>query len=200
MNKHAPTPARARQRPEVDANLGRKVRLIREQFGYSQRELARRAGMTHTAISLIENGRISPSLSSLKMILDAVEMTLSEFFADNLDLDRRRQFFRAGELRLVAKGRGLSVFQVSDAVAAESMQVLVGRYEPGGDTGEDMLRHEGEEIGVIASGTFEVTVDGKTVVLEPGDAFHFNSMLPHRFHNVSDTEGVIIRAGTLSSI
>jgi hypothetical protein len=38
------------------------------------------------------------------------------------------------------------------------------------------------------------------LVLETGDAFQFNSMNPHRFRNISDEEGVIIRAGTTPSI
>ena len=187
-------------KPEVDANLGRKVREVREALGLSQRELARRAGMTHTAISQIENGRNSPSLSSLKMILDAVGMSLSEFFADNLNLKPKKRFFKAGELSLVAHGRGLNVYQVSDVIEADMLQMLIGRYEPGSDTGPEMLRHEGEEIGVIGAGTFEVTVGEDTVVLQSGDGFHFDSTLPHRFKNISDVEGTIIRAGTKPSI
>ena len=50
----------------------------------SQRELARRAGVTNGLISLIEQNRVSPSVSSLKKVLDGVPMSLAEFFT--LDL------------------------------------------------------------------------------------------------------------------
>ena len=170
------------------------------QLGYSQREVARRSGITNTTISLIESGRTSPSLSSLKKILDALEMSLSEFFADNLEIDRRKEFYRADELTLVAHGKGLDVLQVGKDLAPNEIQMLVGRYAPGADTGAEMLVHEGEEVGVIAAGRFEVTVGETTITLNKGDAFRFNSLIPHRFRNISEEEGVIIRASAIPSI
>ena len=56
-------------------------------------------------------------------------------------------------------------------------------YEPGADTGSDMLRHVGEEGGVVVSGKVEVTIGGQTRVLGPGDAYYFASAVPHRFRN-----------------
>ena len=50
--------------PEAIA-LGERLRLVRELNGLSQRELARRAGVTNSNISLIEQGQISPSVGSL---------------------------------------------------------------------------------------------------------------------------------------
>lgn len=200
MNRHSSKQTRAEEKVEVDESLGIKLRQIRQKLSLSQRELARRSGITHTTISLIESGRISPSLSSLKKVLDAMDMNLSEFFADNLQMSRRKAFFRADSLTLVAQGKGLDVFQVGEAIKADMLQMLIGHYRPGADTGEEMLRHEGEEIGVIAAGRFEVTVGDTTIVLDTGDAFHFDSTIPHRFRNVSDVEGVIIRAGTVPSI
>ena len=59
-----------------------------------------------------------------------------------------------------------------------------------------MLRHESEEGGIIIEGQIEITVDGKRHVLGPGDAYLFDSRLPHRFRNISDEECVIISACT----
>ena len=46
-----------------------------------------------------------------------------------------------------------------------------------------MLRHEGEEGGVVVRGRIELTVGGETRVLGPGDAYYFTSAIPHRFRN-----------------
>lgn len=67
---------------------------------------------------------------------------------------------------------------------------------PGADTGEEMLEHEGEEGGVVISGTVEITVNGEAAVLGAGDAYYFDSRLPHRFRNVGETECVIVSANT----
>src|SRR6185312_12967760 len=78
-------------------DVGARLRTVRTTFGMSQRELARRAGVTNGLISLIEQNRVSPSISSLTKVLDGVPMTLAEFFA--LDLTAVPQaFFGADEL------------------------------------------------------------------------------------------------------
>lgn len=65
----------------LDISLGRKLRLIREANGLSQRELARRAGVTNSSISLIEQGQVSPSVASLARLLAAIPVSLAHFFA-----------------------------------------------------------------------------------------------------------------------
>ncbi|HEY8509808.1 MAG TPA: helix-turn-helix domain-containing protein, partial [Steroidobacteraceae bacterium] len=78
-------------------DVGARLRSVRISFGLSQRALARRAGVTNGLISLIEQNRVSPSVSSLKKVLDGVPMSLAEFFT--LDLTGSPQtFFSADEL------------------------------------------------------------------------------------------------------
>lgn len=45
--------------------VGRRLKALRKMHGWSQRELAKRAGVTNATISLIEQGRVSPSILSL---------------------------------------------------------------------------------------------------------------------------------------
>ena len=81
----------------MSIDVGARLRSVRTTFGLSQRELARRAGVTNGLISLIEQNRVSPSVSSLKKVLDGVPMSLAEFFT--LDLSAAPQaFFGANEL------------------------------------------------------------------------------------------------------
>jgi transcriptional regulator with XRE-family HTH domain len=66
----------------MDIDVGERLRTIRQQHGLSQRELARRAGVTNGLVSLVEMNRVSPSVSSLKKLLDGIPMSLAEFFTD----------------------------------------------------------------------------------------------------------------------
>ena len=59
-----------------------------------------------------------------------------------------------------------------------------------------MLSHDAEEGGVILSGRLEVTVGNKVQVLTAGDAYRFNSRLPHRFRNTGSEDCVIVSACT----
>ena len=77
--------------------IGQRLRSVRKANGLSQRELAKRAGVTNSTISLIEQDRVSPSVSSLKKVLDGIPMTMAEFFTLGFDEDRSKMFFPAAD-------------------------------------------------------------------------------------------------------
>ncbi len=81
---------------------------------------------------------------------------------------------------------GMSFRQVGDP-RAHNLQILHERYAPGADTGETMLEHQSHEGGVVISGELEVTVGDEVRVLKAGDAYLFDSRVPHRFRNLSDS-------------
>jgi transcriptional regulator with XRE-family HTH domain len=163
-------------------------------YGLSQRELAKRAGVTNGTISLIEQNRVSPSISSLKKVLEGIPMSLAEFFT--LDLHASPQvFYSQEELADIGDGE-VSLRLVAAKRPNRAMTIMQERYAPGADTGADMLSHKGEEGGVVLSGKVELTVGGQTRVLGPGDAYYFTSAVPHRFHNLGPEPCEIISACT----
>lgn len=179
---------------ELEFDLGTRLRSVREQYGLSQRELARRAGVTNGTISLIEQNKNSPSVASLKKVLDGIPLSLSEFFSLNLP-SQDQIFFKAQELLELAKG-AISFRQVGRNLRHRKLQILHERYAPGADTGKLMLQHDGEEGGIVLRGRIEIVVGGQNCVLEAGDAYYFDSRQPHRFRNVHDQECELISVCT----
>ncbi|QFT85297.1 HTH-type transcriptional regulator PuuR [Halomonas sp. THAF12] len=175
-------------------NVGARLRQLRKEKGLSQRELAKRAKVTNSSISLIEQNSVSPSVSSLKKILDALPVSISTFFAGE-EASHPRPFYKACELTEIGDGL-LSWRLVAARRPDRRMSILHERYPPGADSGEDMLEHDGEEGGVVISGQIEITVSGEVEVLSQGDGYYFDSRLPHRFRNVGDEECVIVSANT----
>jgi len=179
---------------ELSIDVGAHLRAVRTLYGLSQRELAKRAGVTNGLISLIEQNRVSPSVSSLKKVLDGIPMSLADFFT--LDLSASPQvFFRDDELPTMGD-HAVTFKLVAARRANRAMAVLHEHYAPGADTGADMLRHAGEEGGVVVSGQIELTVGAETRLLGPGDAYYFTSAVPHRFRNTGNTTCEIISAST----
>jgi transcriptional regulator with XRE-family HTH domain len=183
-------------------DIGHRLRSIRKQRGLSQRELAARAGLTNGTISLIEQNKTSPSVASLKSLLDAIPISLSEFFTTLEDLKQNKYFYSADEFSELAptyEGSTvsplLSLRQLGNT-ENHALQVLHERYAPGADTGPELLSHDAEEAGVIIRGQIEITVDDEVGVLGPGDGYIFNSRLPHRFRNNGAVECEIISACT----
>jgi transcriptional regulator with XRE-family HTH domain len=175
-------------------DVGSRLRSVRITFGLSQRALARRAGVTNGLISLIEQNRVSPSVSSLKKVLDGVPMSLAEFFTMDMSVTPQ-SFFAENELVELGNEQ-VSLRLVAAQRPGRQLTLLHERYAPGAATGDEVISHRGEEGGVVVKGRIELTVGGASRVLGPGEAYYFSSQLPHRFRNVGREECEIISAGT----
>ena len=175
-------------------DVGTHLKAVRQMYGLSQRELAKRAGVTNGLISLIEQNRVSPSVSSLKKVLDGIPMALAEFFTQDLSA-KPQVFFPRDELDDIGTA-SVELRLVGGRLAKRSMSILHERYSPNADTGEEMLTHAGEEGGVIVKGKIELTIGGESRVLGPGDAYYFKSSLPHRFRNTGREECEIVSASS----
>jgi transcriptional regulator with XRE-family HTH domain len=178
----------------MSIDVGVHLRAVRIAYGLSQRELAKRAGVTNGMISLIEQNRVSPSVSSLKKVLDGIPMSLAEFFT--LDLSAGPQVFYARHELTDLGGGDVSLRLVAAKRPNRTLAILHERYAPGADTGAEMLSHKGEEGGVIIKGRIELTVGAATQVLGAGDAYYFSSAVPHRFRNPGRDECEIISANS----
>lgn len=174
--------------------VGERLRELRTRRRLSQRQLARRTGVANASISQIEAGKLNPTVSMLKKVLDGLSVSLSEFFSDEPD-DAGRVFFRAAELTEIADG-GVSYRQVGANLRERAIQLLHERYEPGAGTGRHALRHDGEECGLVLAGRLRVTVGEQTQVLGAGDAYYFRSSQPHTFHNPGSDACELITACT----
>jgi transcriptional regulator with XRE-family HTH domain len=178
----------------MSVDIGGRLRFVRDRHKLSQRELAKRSGVTNSTISLIESNQMNPSVGALKRILDGIPMGLAEFFAIEPEKPRKA-FYKAEELTEIGK-KPISYRQVGDNLFGRSLQILREHYGPGGDTGRVPLVHDGEEGGIVISGRLEVTVDGERRILGPGDAYYFESRRPHRFRCVGNKPCEVISACT----
>ena len=175
-------------------DLGARLRFVRTARNLSQRELAKRTGVTNSTISLIESGDMNPSVGTLKRVLDGIPVTLGEFFSLVPEGDEKI-FYRANELLTFEQG-GVVFRQVGAPSCRRTLQILRENYAFGADTGAAVYAHEGEEGGFVLQGRIEITVGERQEILEPGDAYHFDSRQPHRFRCLSSEGCEIISACT----
>lgn len=180
-----------------DAMVARRLRVVRKSKGLSQRELARRAGVGSGTISQIEAMATQPSVSVLKKILDGVPMDLATFFSFDMADDTETVFRRVQHIDIGAPG--LKYLLVAARRPGRRLQMLHEFYQPGKESGRHALTHEGEECGIVIAGQLEVTVGDEVHLLGPGDAYYFNSALPHRFRNPGRTICEVVSACTPST-
>jgi transcriptional regulator with XRE-family HTH domain len=177
-----------------NVDLGSLLRRVREARGLSQRQLAKRAGISNATISLMESNAVNPSVGALKRVLDALPIGLAEFFALEASTGRK-VFYRREELMEIGRGR-ISYRQVGTDLRGRALQMLSEQDQPGADSGTVMLQHQGEECGIVIRGELEVTVGDDKTVLKPGDAYYFDSREPHRFRNIGETPCELVTACT----
>lgn len=136
-------------------DVGVRLQGIRKLKGLSQRELAKRAGVTNSTISMIEKNSVSPSISSLKKVLSGIPMSLVEFFSLDMDEENTTQVvYKADELLSMSSGE-VAFKLVGKAHPNRALAFLDETYPPGADTGEDMYSHDGEEAGMLIEGSLE---------------------------------------------
>ena len=176
----------------MDHDIGRRLRELRTRVQLSQRALARRSGVANATISQIESGKLNPTVSMLKKVLEGIPIRLGEFFADDFESESQ-VFFRADELTEIAGG-DVSFRQVGSNLRNRAIQFIRECYQPGASTGRHAITHEGEECGIILSGRLQVTVGEQTSVLRAGDAYYFRSSQPHAFMNPGNEPCELITA------
>lgn len=176
--------------------IGRRLQAIRKAKGLSQRELAKRVKVTNSTISLIEQNKVSPSISSLKKVLDGIPISLAEFFTMDMPAAvGAGPFYPAAEQPDLGSN-GLHLYMVGQGRTSRQMCILREVMPPGSDTGAEMLSHDGEEGGVVIQGRVELIVGGQVRVLGAGDGYYFDSRQPHRFRNIGDEVAILISANT----
>lgn len=164
-------------------DVGSRLKEVRKKAGMSQRELAKRAGVTNSTISMVEKNSVSPSVSSLKKVLSGLPMSLMEFF-DSEDSSRVETPVVYSEAEFLDSSvNGLDWKLIGKSFPNRSMSFMVECLPPGSDTGEEMYMHEGEEAGYILEGKLELTVEGEVFELEAGQGYYFDSRRQHRFRN-----------------
>jgi len=175
-------------------DVGLRLRTLRIERNLSQRDLAASSGVTNGMISLIEQNKHSPSVATLNRITDALGIPFGEFFTLGQPAEPKI-FFKPHELTKLVEGK-LMLSIVAGNRKSKALQILHEVYQPGGDTGPEMLSHPGEEGGVIITGEVEITVGGQSQVLGPGDAYYFDSKIPHRFRNIGTAPAILVSACT----
>ncbi len=175
-------------------DVGKRLKSIRLMRGISQRELAKISGVTNSMISQIEQNQVNPSVGSLKKILDAIPISMGEFFTLEMESDDKI-FYSEDELTDLGDGL-VKMLLVGSKHNGRKLAILREVYPAGADTGTEFIQHEGEEGGIIIRGEIEITVGSKSKILKAGDSYYFETRRPHRFRNKSKEECELISAAT----
>jgi len=178
-------------------DIGPRLREERERVRISQRELARRLGVSASLISQIESGQSKPSVSTLYAIVSELDVSLDHVFRGHAD-DGQVDVGGSGhvpdpEIDPVVHPADRHVIDLASGVRwerltshqHEDVDFLHVVYDVGGSSSPDdkLMRHAGREYGYVVSGMLNVQIGFVQRELGPGDSIAFDSTQPHRLWN-----------------
>lgn len=176
--------------PNAEALVGRKLRALRLERGYSLRELAETSGLSINTLSLVENGKTSPSVATLQQLARALDVPLAAFF-DATPQPRRIVFTPAGARPRMDIAHAV-MHNLGQDLAGSAVQPFIVCLPPGAGSGDAPIVHTGHELVFGLSGAVRYCVDGQTFTLGAGDCLVFEAHLPHQWHNESTDEAQIL--------
>lgn len=182
-------------------DIGTRLREERERVSISQRELARRIGLSASLISQVESGQSKPSVSTLYAIVTELGVSVDDVFrgheadadaghvhgggsADGAEHD---PVVRTDERHVIDLASGVRWERLTSH-QHEDVDFLHVIYDVGGSSAGDniMMRHPGREYGYILSGHLGVQLGFEQHKLGPGDSIGFDSTQPHRLWNLGE--------------
>jgi len=176
----------------ANTDVGPQLRARRVDRGISQRELARRLGLSPSLISQIEKGQSRPSVKTLYGMVTELGLSLDELFLSRLPGDAEEASHTSVAISAAADGQTIELESgVRWTRLAGSpdgnVDFLSVVYDVGGASSSgELQRHTGREYGYIARGRVVVQIGSERQELSAGDAIAFDSTLPHRMWNVGD--------------
>ncbi|MFY9399511.1 MAG: XRE family transcriptional regulator [Desulfomonilia bacterium] len=170
--------------------IGEKIKNLRLSMEMTQEELATRADLTKGFISLLERDLQTPSLDTLELILNALDTSLSEFFAVK---GPEIVVFKPSQRVMINDEHepGVTREILIPAAQGREADMLLVTLEPGASTYREKS-HYGDECGMVREGQIVICLGKETFRASEGDAFYYTADKRHWIENRSKTRAQII--------
>ncbi|MBK0057069.1 helix-turn-helix transcriptional regulator [Pseudomonas sp. S44] len=175
-----------------------RLKLLRKKLGITLEVLAEKSGMTKSYLSKVERGLNTPSIAAALKLARALNVNVEELFAEDHTLQARYSLMRSGERQaLVGDGAGPGYTVLTSQIGQRSLLPFL--VQPPRDFSDPTFKeHQGEEFLFVHAGQVEVDFMSERVLLEQGDALHFNAQTPHRLRSVGECQAqllVVVQGG-----
>lgn len=177
--------------------IGERIRARRRKLRMSLDELAERTGLSKSFLSQIERAISSPSIESLELIAEALELPMFLFFIED---DAEKVVTRRNEQRKIGVPDSRFEYKSVWFGSSRKMEILIGHLKPGESSTEQPRGHSAgsltavDECFIVLQGRVEFQLDEERYVLEAGDSAYFNGTMPHRYTALGDEELVVLFA------
>ena len=172
--------------PSVEIDVGRCLRELRARRGMSLRSLAEQSGLNANTLSLIENSKSSPSVSTLQQLARALDVPITAFF-DTESPKNHISYQKAGQRPRAAFAHG-TLEDLGAGLTLRGGQPFLVTLEPKANSGPTPIVHTGHELVFCLEGHLSYLIEDRIYPLDPGDSLLFEAHLPHCWQNAGETD------------
>jgi transcriptional regulator with XRE-family HTH domain len=186
---------------ETLLRLGGRIRALREVRGLKLKQLADATGLSDAFVSRLERGQVSSSVANLIQIAQALDIGVSELFADphaqlRSDITVHRHADGGEDQSIPSTGYRWRLF--AGGMPNDDLEVFHLLF-PRKNRMDLMVSHPGQEYCYVLSGRIRFHVGAEVFELAAGEGIFLNSELPHRADNIGDDEARILMVVAKSS-
>jgi transcriptional regulator with XRE-family HTH domain len=169
--------------------IGQRIKFLRQRKHMGLVELGRYTGLSASFLSQLETGRVVPTLRNLARIAMVFSRDLSYFFEpERPELFRVQRASERQKLPQTGATDPDYLFESLGQVPTEqAITPYVAEFLPGaGQRMPTSHQHAGAEFLYMLSGHLRLMHEGRTEVLETGDAVYFDPSAKHSYERIGD--------------
>ena len=159
-------------------DIGKRIRQLRIRNGLTQAELASRCELTKGFVSQLENNLTTPSLPVLMDLVEVLGSDMATFFTEEEEpqiVFGKDDFFEDDR-------EGYSISWVVPNAQKNTMEPIVLTLQPQ-QRSQVMMPHEGQEFGLVLSGSVSLINGGKKHRVKKGETFYIRGEQEHELRN-----------------
>ena len=169
------------------AELGKRIKKIRESKHLTLKNIEAAAGISATHISEIERGKTSPTLGALVRISRALGKDPA-YFIEEEELGDVSLVTLENRIEESLKGGAGTIERLTSSIPGGRLQACVITLAPGRSHRGDLHEHRGNEAALVLSGQMLFRVGTEEFELAEGDSIFYDALEPHAYLNASNDE------------
>lgn len=169
--------------------IGARIRKYRTEQGFSLRTLAEKVNITPSMLSQIENDQANPSINTLKLISNALNVPLYQFFTASNTNPEDIIVRKSQRKKILSSDNGHSFeYELLTPDNTGTIEFILQKFKPHSNSGDAVQSHDGEEVFFVLKGQLILMLNQTELVMNEGDSVRIAAKTPHLWINRTDEE------------
>jgi len=176
-------------------SVGLKIKKLRKEKNMTIADFAKKAKISSGMISQIENEKVTPTITIMWKIAQALEVSIGYFFNEENE-EEIDPVVKKNYRKKILTSNSNRTYELLVPNLNRKIEFIMLTIKENDIHHNDFITHKGEECGLILKGKLKVVIKDKAYILEEGDSISFNSNLPHIYENETNEECISVWAMT----